>query len=159
MSDFDRLKKALERLLAPFLTRLDYAAFYPATVVVQNGDGTLELKSAHPKLPHLSKVAVRYGIPGVEAKLKTGGQVLVSFEAQDPSRPFCIVHDMASVDELAFLGGTAPVARMGDSVNVFFPPGPVPVSGLLAGQPFVGTLVLTTPAPGIITSGRTKLKG
>lgn len=156
MSDLDRLKKAFARLLEPLLFRLDYSCFYAATVVAQNGDGSLELKAAHPKLPNLSRVAIRYGIPGIAAKLNPGGRVIVGFENADPSAPFCLVWDAATIESVSWMGGSQPIARMGDAVSVFFPPA-VPITGTVNGLPLVGVVTITNPAPGIITTGQKKV--
>lgn len=56
-----------------------------------------------------------------------------------------------------FGSGTIPMAAQGDIVTI-----PVPIAvvqGLLNGQPFVGTLQLTTPLTGTILSGRATVLG
>lgn len=156
MSDLDRLKAAFTRMLAPLLTRLDYSCFYSATVVAQNGDGSLELKSTNAKLPNLSRVAIRYGIPGITAKLNPGGNVIVGYENADPTRPFCLVWDAATLQSVSWMGGNQPIARMGDAVTVYFPP-VIPFTGTYNGLPIVGVLTIATPAPGIIAAGNKKV--
>ena len=79
MADLDRLKAAVAKVLAPFLARIDYQALYEATVVAQNEDGSLELRPDTPKLPPLSRVGIRYGVPGIKATLNPNGHVLVGF--------------------------------------------------------------------------------
>jgi hypothetical protein len=156
MADLDRLKAAVAKVLAPFLARIDYQALYEATVVAQNDDGSLELRPDTPKLPPLSRVGIRYGVPGIKATLNPNGHVLVGFANADPTKPFALVWDGATIQSLCLFDGTKPVARMSDAVNVFFPP-LIPISGTLAGAPFAGVLTITTSAPGIITTGNPKV--
>lgn len=66
----------------------DYAQPYTATVVGQNADGTLELRSGDARIPNMSKVPIRCGIPGVvKAEVPTRSVAIVEFENGDPARP------------------------------------------------------------------------
>jgi hypothetical protein len=157
MSDLDRLKKSFGRLLAPLLFRLDYTRHYPATVVAQNADGSLELASDVPPIASLSKVAVAYGVPGISAVIASGGKVTVGFVGADPALPYVLVHDQASVTSLALLGGTKPVARLGDGVNVNLPPTATFAGTITTGSgpaPFAGPAALTRPFVGVLASGQ-----
>lgn len=155
MSDLDRLKDSIQRLLKPFLRQLDYSALYGATVASQNADGTLELKSATPKLPHLSSVPIRYGIPGISVKVNPGAMVLVGWENADPSQVYCLViSSAAGIASISIMGGKQPIARMGDAVSVIFPPS-IPFVGTIAGLPAVGVITIPpVPVPGLIITGR-----
>jgi hypothetical protein len=53
-------------------------------------------------------------------------------------------------------GGTAPAARVGSTVNVFFPP-IVPFSGVYMGQPITRVLQIVTPRIGIVQDGNPDL--
>jgi hypothetical protein len=66
----------------------DYTAPYLATVVGQNGDGTLELRSGDSRIPSMSKVPIRTGVPGLTvAQVTSGAVAIVEFENCDPARP------------------------------------------------------------------------
>jgi hypothetical protein len=82
------------RIIGP---RVDFLASYPATAVTQNGDGTLEIQPDDSRLPSLSSVPIRYGIPGVSAQIANGGRVLLAFAGGDPARPIATVWESASV--------------------------------------------------------------
>lgn len=153
MSFLDSLRAIIHQATAP----LDYQAFYPAEVVGQNDDGSLEIKALHPKIAGLSRILIRYGVPGVRAKVKRGSLVLVGFEAADPQRPYAsdFAHD--AIDELTitvaglgkvvvnaeniYLGGedgAVPIARVGDLLEAVVPlpsppagPGPIKIDGYI----------------------------
>lgn len=57
----------------------DLFACYEYTVVVQNGDGTLELRSGAPGLPDLSKVVSTPGAPGETFTVPAGARCMVAF--------------------------------------------------------------------------------
>jgi hypothetical protein len=52
----------------------------------------------------------------------------------------------------SILGGTNPVARLGDQVQIFFPP-VVPFTALVPPPPSSGTLTIVSPLTGVITQG------
>jgi hypothetical protein len=101
------------RIVGP---RVDYLASYPATAVAQNPDGTLEIQPDDSRLPSLSGVPIRYGVPGVSAQIANGGRVLLAFAGGDPAKPIATVWESASVIALVFNGGTQGVARTADAV-------------------------------------------
>lgn len=152
-----RLLAALQRLVRRLFSRIDYLAAYPARVVTQNGDLSLELKPESDRLPPLSKVPVRVGIPGMKVKVSAGATVLVTFEAGDPRRPVATLWGDSGLVEVQ-IGGARPFARLGDSVTLAMPP-VIPVQGTLNGAPFVGTMMVKTPLIGSIITGSGVVKG
>lgn len=97
------------RIVGP---RVDYLASYPATAVTQNGDGTLEIQPDDSRLPSLSSVPIRYGVPGVSAQIANGGRVLLAFAGGDPAKPIATVWEAASVTSLTV---TASAIKLGGS--------------------------------------------
>lgn len=95
-----------------------------ARVVAQNGDGSLELVPDDARLPPLSGVPVRYGVPGMRAEVPEGARVLLEFIAGDPSKPIASLWETTGATKLyldttgdvVVNGGTAKVARVGDNV-------------------------------------------
>jgi hypothetical protein len=124
----DRLTRSVGAIVRHLTAHIDYFALYPAKLVSQNDDGTLELKPDDSRLPGLSKVPIRYGIPGVTVKVASGARVLVGFEGGDPAAPVATLWESGSVTELTIdatsdikvNGGSAAVAREGDSVHAGF---------------------------------------
>ena len=155
MSDYDRIKGSFWRVVLRLMNRLDYSCFYGATVAGQNADGTLELVPATAKLAPLSKVPIRYGIPGISVLVNAGALALVGFENANPKAYYALLVGSASIQSLAFLDGQQPLARQGDAVSV----GPLPATmqfvGTIGGLPATG--VMTVPpvqAMGVIVTGR-----
>jgi len=140
----DRAKGLLSAILERLLVRTDYLASYGCAVVAQNADGTLELAPFHPRLAGLSAVPVWFGMPGVKAKIKAGGRVALRFLEGNPSKPVATVWDATAIESISFADGTAPIARVGDPVSVFFPPG-AQVQGILT--PIPPLLPVPTPLP------------
>jgi hypothetical protein len=64
-------------------------------------DGTLELRPDNPRVPGLSKVPLRLGVPGVRVIVLPGARVLVGFEGGDPSRPVASLWERQSCVEIA----------------------------------------------------------
>src|SRR5436305_7590663 len=102
----DRMLGAFRSIIQRFVgnwiqgPHMDYLASYPATAVTQNGDGTLEIQPDDSRLPSLSSVPIRYGVPGVSAQIANGGRVLLAFAGGDPAKPIATVWEAASVVSL-----------------------------------------------------------
>jgi hypothetical protein len=155
----DRLRDIVARLLSSVTSRLDYLALYPARVVAQNADGTLELKVDDARVGGLSKVAIRYGIPGVKAEVAANSRVLLGFEGGDPQRPVATLWELTEAT-LIFNGGTQKVARVDDEVEVTIPAGSfiVEVTGG-SGAPALGVSNATpVTVTGKINAGADKVK-
>lgn len=134
--------------------RTDYLALYPAEVYSQDSDGTLQVFPDSPAIPKLAGVPLKLPAPGTVVKVTKGARVLVGFEGGNPSRPFAIGFESAGFQSIALGNGTKPAARVGDQVTIFVTPGvPVPVSGTLSGNPFVGAATFTSPLIGVIGTG------
>jgi hypothetical protein len=144
---------AFERLLGRLSRRVDYAALYPARVVAQRADGTLDL------VPDSPRVAPCQGVPyrtlrGLSVDVSAGARVLLGYEAGDPARPYALAWELGDASTVRVNGGTRSAARDGDSVSVTLPIGalipPASPGGPLPAAP----LTLT----GTITSGTTALR-
>ncbi|MFO7179585.1 MAG: hypothetical protein DIU78_012885 [Pseudomonadota bacterium] len=135
-----------------------YHAQYICTVQSQDADGNLDLLPDDERIrgTGLSRVPIRYGIPGVKARVVAGARVTLAFEAGDPRRPFAALWDPGAIEEISFNDGRAPVARVGDYVTVFWPASCF-VQGTLGVLPFTGTMTITSPSVGIIRGGSPKV--
>lgn len=145
----------------------DYLAQYSAELVAQNADGTLELVVESAKIPGLSKVPLRLGLPGCTVKLKRGCRLLVGWENGDPRRPYGALFSASDVEELRIEASVKisvvapevnlgdedglPVARQGDIVELAVP-GTIAVTGTINGVSFVGNLVVGEPLFGVISA-------
>ena len=153
----DRLKGSLEAFVRIVLTRIDALAWYPAKVVTQHADQTLDVKPDEKRLPSMSHVPLRYALPGLSVKVQGGARVLVGFEGGDLRHPIATLWEGEGLQEIAFDGGTQPVARVGDTVSLSIPPG-TSLTGLLSGQPFTGTFMAPVQLTGTILTGNTKVR-
>jgi hypothetical protein len=106
MSELDRMKDGLAAWVRSLFSRLDYLALYPSRVVSQNGDGTLELQPDDPRLPGLSGVPVRLGLPGTTVEVQAGARVLLGFEAGDPARPVATLWEGGPLAKLTVVAAT-----------------------------------------------------
>lgn len=121
--DYDRLKRGLTGFVRSLVgndiigPHVDYLAAYPCKVVTQNADGTLELQPDDVRLPPMSRVPIKYGIPGVTATVQNGGRALVEFSGANPQYPFATIWESASLNTLIIAGGSNGAARNGDTVG------------------------------------------
>lgn len=69
--------------------RIDYTRLYPARVVSQSSDDSLDVLADDVKVrgTGITAVPIRHGLPGVHAKVNPGSYVLLFFEGGDPKKP------------------------------------------------------------------------
>ncbi len=152
---YDAIAQIVERIVG---RRLIARQPHPCTVVTQHGDGTLDVTPDSDLIPPMTKVPIRYGVPGVTAKVKKGGRVIVEFLNGDFERPVATIWESASVDLIEInatkvkLGaGARSVARRGDSVVVLITPAALTaLSGGSASVPLAGYILDGDPD---VTSG------
>lgn len=145
---FDRLRDAIARVVlgvlgvdpdAGHVPRLDRLALYRARVHAASSDGQfLDVTPDDARIPPMSKVPLRVGIPGAVAVVEPIAYVLVGWEAGDPARPYCLPswEHGASVLRVTLVAdqielnaaGKQPVARKTDPVRVTIPPGTVVIA-------------------------------
>lgn len=156
----DILRSAVEELGGLALLRVYRYRYVNSTV------DRLNLQAVDKGAPDLQPVSVWPGMAGLAAKLTPSQTVLVAFIGGDPSMPIVVGFDgtlprevsLDATDKVHIApsgSNPGPVARMGDSVSVFFPP-TCPIVGTVGGSPFVGVITIVNPAPGVITSGSGK---
>jgi len=148
-SNSDRFKSAITSIVERIVgTRILDCTAFPARVVVQRDDGTLDVDPDDPRLPGMTSLPIR-GLPGVTVRVRPDARVLVTFENGDPRLPIATLFALDGLEELrieakvavklsapsvVLADGGAGVARIGDAVQV---------------------LTTTGPAYGTIVSGRT----
>lgn len=114
------------RELAPRL----YRETHVARVVAQNDDDSLELDLSDPRLPGMSAVPFRCGIPGARLSIPSGSIVRVAFEGGSPAGAFAFA---LSQDPTAAKG----VVRVGDAG----------IAGTLTGSTPAGPVTFTYTPP------------
>lgn len=161
-------KSWLLAIVESALERTDYHASYVARVVSQDDAGLLSVAPDNKRLPAMVGVPIRYGVPGVSAKVESGARVLIAFEGGDRRRPIATVWESAALTELTITckakvtltcpdvsivdvpgGAVAPVARVGDPIDIVFDA--VAIAAAVAGG---GIL----QAVGVISAGSSSVK-
>lgn len=150
----DKLRAIVERLTA---NRIYYAK-HRCKVVQQHGDDTVDIIPDNERLRArgLTHVPIRHGIPGLRVRVRAESECLLGFEGGNPDVPYVSLWTAGSVEQIILGEGTQGVARIGDPVQVFWPPANV-IAGTLNGLPFAATMLITTPSAGIITAGSQKV--
>lgn len=160
------MMEALRTIIRQVMARVDFLAFYPARVASQNSDGTLELVPDDARLPGLSRVPLRSGVPGVRATIANASRVFVGFEGGDPRMPFALVWEQGTVTklevtatEVVFNQGSTPVAKEGSAtaghahtVTFALTAGPYPVAGTITVQSNTDTIASGEGAQDVLVS-------
>jgi hypothetical protein len=144
---FSSFRSLIQKLLAP--TR--YYGTYEYTIVATDGttvDGTPNDTTRG--LPSLNKLELRADSIAAQTP-QTRNLCHVIFVNGDPTKPKC-TWTQPDPTSAQLLGGSNPVARLGDQVQVFLPP-TLPIAGTLSGAPFTGVITVTNPLTGSITQG------
>jgi hypothetical protein len=111
-----RMKNPLLQLIKSAFPRIDSLALYRAKVIGQSGS-TVDLQPDDARLPMMSKVPIRHGLPGVSLTVQPGTSILVGWENGDPAHPYaCLWEGGETVMSLQLAGNTA-VARKDDHTN------------------------------------------
>jgi hypothetical protein len=141
-TDGDRLFQLIDRRIRPSRFR----GLFPARVVKQNDDLTLELVLDDDIAPGLSNVPMRMFAPSVQMKVAPDSRCAVVFEGGDPQRPVATLFELGSLMELALnatgkLTINAPQVLLGDGTK------PVALEGS-ATQGHSHTFLLSAPPNG-----------
>lgn len=161
---------------------IDFSREYPCEVVSQNPDGTLMLLPDDEimRASGLDHVPIRYGIPGIKAKISKGARCHLAFAAGDSTRPFVCSweYDPDKVELNSIFNGAQSLARVGDLVTSGGPGlvctlmpltlvGAPPNNAIAAGMPCMisfsaipaVTPLQQVPLYGAISSGIPKFQG
>lgn len=108
----------LRRLVTTFIgRRLDHLALYPAIVVQQRADGTLDLTPENNTVPSCQGVPIRSGVLGVTVEVPAGRRVLLGYAGGDPSRPYAALWEEGDVTYAKVNGGSRHAARKDDATD------------------------------------------
>ena len=118
MADLYTVIRGIVRGLIP---ETDYLALYPATVIKQDSDGTLQLKPDSNRVPPLAGVPIRSFAPQVAVEVEQGARVLLGFGGGDPTQPYAALWGSGTVT-LVTIGapGDAKLVALAEAVNANF---------------------------------------
>lgn len=109
----DRVKESAAAFVRSVLPQMDYFGLYRGQVVAQSGDlATVDVQPDSPKLPGMSAVPLRLGLPGCAVQVAPGCGVLVGWDGGDPQRPYCALWDNGATDIALKLGSPTAVEAM-----------------------------------------------
>lgn len=141
---------SLERVIRQLVGDFRYERRYPATVVASLADNLVELDPDDPAIRGLglSRVPVRSGIAGAGSRAEPGARCLLAFDDGDPRKPVVVAWEYAHGSAVVSLdGGTAPVARNGDLVELMLSQ-QTPITGTITGSVTIpGTPPVVVPIP------------
>ena len=153
--DTSPLRAALASFITRVMRRTDYHALYPARVVSQGVDDTIDVRMDDSKMPALSKVPIRTFAPEVVIKVTPGARVLIGFEAGDPRLPYASLWQSGAVVSVALAGNSDAAALAAlvlarltsiqsdfNSHTHLYSPGPSPAAATATPVPVMGA-----PAP------------
>lgn len=113
-----------------------YHRMYPARVETFNvSDGTVDVTVSDESFAGLGlqRVPIRPGLPNTRIEPDQGATCLLGFEGGDPRRPYVAAWSELTPGKSLLDGGSRKVARMGDPIQVEFPP-VVTVTGVAGGS-------------------------
>jgi hypothetical protein len=122
----DRHLRAFKALVDHATARFAFLGRFAARVVQQGSDGTLDLAMDDRDMPGLTKIPIRFGLPGVTAKVAAGSRCRVEFVGGDSSDPEVVSFEAGTPLELELDAsttlkldaGTGAVTVAGGTVNV-----------------------------------------
>ena len=106
----DQLHAGLAVFVKQTMRYVDFYAEYPARVVLQRNDGTLDVIPDSRRLPPITSVPVRVPVPGTKIKVNPEDRVTVLFEGGDPTKYSAQLYPSGNGGRL--------LARKGGKVNV-----------------------------------------
>ncbi len=110
---------AVTKIVQQQTSHIDYFTLYDAKIVSQSVDlTTVDLQPGDTRLPGLSKVPLRLGIPGASAQVTPGGFIRLGWDRGNPSMPYAALWQggetpikLTLVAQTIELGGTNLIAQ------------------------------------------------
>ena len=128
------LRSLIRKAFAPTL----YLGAYPGRIVSQGADGSIDWVPDDQRLAGMTGVPIELGLPASKVKIAPGTRCSVAFRNGNKSQPYVSSWDTGTAIEISIAGGTLPVARQGDMVQVISTPPGTPAYGMIiSGNPIV----------------------
>lgn len=163
---------AIVRLVRWATSATVYDGLYPATVQGVNSDGTIDVLPDDPEVGGAGlTVPIDSDPPNTTIVPAIGARCLLGFRADH--RPYISEWESGGLERIGFDGGTRPIARLSDPVELAMPasvtvtgvvqgtqtiPGSPPVVVPILPTPLVGGIAVVAPAPtAIVQAGNPTL--
>lgn len=100
----ERLRRALTNVING-IKPLDYYAFYSAVTIGDTDGDTVDIRPNDTRFPRegLTEVPIKWGIPGVKAKVASGTRCYFGFEGGNPTLPVVTGWDWSSTSAIEIL--------------------------------------------------------
>lgn len=150
----DAIGGLIDRIVRAVMRGVDYYALYRARVVAQSADLLkLDVQPDDARIPGMSGIELRLGIPGFKVKVAAGQHCLVGWDAGRPSLPYALLWDAGSSateiyadasTKIVFQGGTAKVSRVGDKTTGHDHSATFALTAPSGGGPVTGTITIAS---------------
>lgn len=104
------IRGAVAAMVRQEISGIDYYTFYDAKVQSQSDDGsTVDLQPVDTRLPGMSRVPLRWGLPGVVAKFAPGTMMRLGWDRGNPQYPYaCLSQGGETVTQIQIAGTGEP---------------------------------------------------
>jgi len=103
----DRVKDPIARLARNAIPWADYLTTYRGRVVAErlalDGTMTVDVMPDDARLPPMSGVKLKLGLPAVSAQFQPGARVEIGWEGGNPQRPFAALFDGGEADTISMV--------------------------------------------------------
>ncbi len=83
------IRESIAAIVRQEMASIDYFTLYDAKIVSQSADlTTVDIQPGDPRLPGMSKVPLRMGLPGASAQVTPGGFIRLGWDRGNPSMPY-----------------------------------------------------------------------
>lgn len=104
------IRESIGKMVRQEIAGIDYFTLYDAKIVSQSADNTtVDLQPGDPRLPGMSKVPLRLGIPGATVQVTPGGFIRLGWDRGNPSMPYAAL----------WQGGESPIKIVLKAATVF----------------------------------------
>lgn len=166
--------EAFRQIVRTLAGDVRFHKLWPAVVETVNPDGSIDMTPDDLDMRGTGlSVFPDPGIPNTTIVPAPGARCLLGFKAGDPRRPYIAEWESGGLGRIGLNGGTRPIARMGDPVELAIPP-VVTITGSVSGiqtipgappivvpiikLPLLGGVVTVAPPPrAMVQAGNPKL--
>lgn len=110
----DRLKAAFTSMVSKVTRRIDYLGMYPATVLKDYGDNTIDVEPDDARIAKMSKIPIALFLPGVKIVVAAQTRVLIGWDGGSPSKPRAYLWTGDSLKEIRIYSSVIAVIECDD---------------------------------------------
>ncbi len=112
-------RESINAIIKQETAHIDYFTLYDAKIVAQSADNTtVDIQPGDPRLPGMSKVPLRLGIPGATVQVTPGGFIRLGWDRGNPSMPYAALWQGGETPVKTIIKGTT--VYVGDETGAQF---------------------------------------